>query len=47
MKYADVGPVRVPLLGMGTMHLHGQLCVQVVRTGLSLGYRLLDTAGVC
>lgn len=38
--------IEIPRLGMGTWQLEGQECVNVVKRGLRLGYRLIDTAQV-
>ena len=35
---------RIPQIGLGTMTLKGDVCVQAVKTALQLGYRHLDTA---
>ncbi len=35
---------RIPTIGLGTMTLKGDVCVQAVKTALQLGYRHLDTA---
>ncbi len=36
----------VPLFGMGTFRLKGQVVVDSVKNGLDLGYRLIDTAQI-
>lgn len=36
----------IPLLGLGTFPLKGDAALEEVRTGLALGYRLVDTASV-
>jgi diketogulonate reductase-like aldo/keto reductase len=35
---------RIPLLGLGTWELRGEVCSQMVEAALRLGYRHLDTA---
>jgi diketogulonate reductase-like aldo/keto reductase len=35
---------RIPVIGVGTMTLKGDLCVELVEAALHLGYRHLDTA---
>ena len=35
---------RIPMIGLGTMTLKGDVCVQAVKTALQVGYRHLDTA---
>ena len=34
----------MPLLGLGTFHLNGDNCCEVISAGLQMGYRLIDTA---
>lgn len=36
--------VLMPLLGIGTYQLGGDVCVRAVQTALQLGYRAIDTA---
>ncbi|WP_077001808.1 2,5-didehydrogluconate reductase DkgB [Variovorax sp. KK3] len=36
----------IPALGLGTFRLKGQVVIDSVKTGLSLGYRLIDTAQI-
>lgn len=36
----------MPALGLGTFRLQGQTVIDSVRTGLELGYRLIDTAQI-
>ena len=38
--------MRVPLFGLGTFRLKGQIVIDSVRTALELGYRVIDTAQV-
>lgn len=35
---------RIPMIGLGTMTLKEDVCVQAVKTALQVGYRHLDTA---
>ncbi len=35
---------RIPAIGLGTMTLKDEVCVEAVRTALQIGYRHLDTA---
>src|SRR5665647_2372397 len=44
MQFVEVHGVRIPQIGLGTMTLKGDICVQAVKTALQLGYRHLDTA---
>ena len=36
----------LPVVGLGTYSLHGNACVNAVRTALECGYRLIDTASM-
>ena len=38
--------VKLPLFGLGTFRLKGDVVIDSVRTGLELGYRLVDTAQI-
>ncbi len=40
----EANGARIPALGMGTMTLKGETCVNAVSAALKLGYRHLDTA---
>jgi 2,5-diketo-D-gluconate reductase B len=40
----EANGARIPALGMGTMTLKGEVCVNAVSTALKQGYRHLDTA---
>jgi diketogulonate reductase-like aldo/keto reductase len=40
----EANGARIPALGMGTMTLKGDVCVNAVSAALKLGYRHLDTA---
>ncbi len=44
MKFVEANGARIPALGLGTMTLMDDACVQAVRTALRLGFRHIDTA---
>jgi len=44
MPFVEAHGVRIPTIGMGTMTLKGDICVNAVSAALRLGYRHLDTA---
>src|SRR3974390_677666 len=44
MQIVEAHGARMPQIGLGTMTLKDDVCVQAVRTALQLGYRHLDTA---
>jgi 2,5-diketo-D-gluconate reductase B len=44
MEFAEVHGARIPMIGLGTMTLKEDVCVQTVKTALQVGYRHLDTA---
>ncbi len=44
MQFVEAHGARIPQIGLGTMTLKGDVCVQAVKTALDLGYRHLDTA---
>ena len=44
MQIVEAHGCRIPQIGLGTMTLKGDICVQAVKTALQLGYRHLDTA---
>jgi diketogulonate reductase-like aldo/keto reductase len=44
MHSIEAHGARIPQIGLGTMTLKGDVCVQAVKTALQLGYRHLDTA---
>jgi diketogulonate reductase-like aldo/keto reductase len=44
MQFVEANGVRMPAVGMGTMTLKGETCVNAVSAALKLGYRHLDTA---
>jgi diketogulonate reductase-like aldo/keto reductase len=44
MQFVEANGARIPAVGLGTMTLKGDLCVDVVSSALKAGYRHLDTA---
>jgi diketogulonate reductase-like aldo/keto reductase len=44
MQYVEAHGARIPMIGLGTMTLKEDVCVQAVKTALQMGYRHLDTA---
>jgi len=44
MQFVEAHGARVPQIGLGTMTLKGDVCVQAVKDALWIGYRHLDTA---
>ena len=44
MQFVEAHGVRIPMIGLGTMTLKGDVCVQAVKAALQMGYRHLDTA---
>src|SRR6185437_5037912 len=44
MQFVESHGARIPQIGLGTMTLKGDICVQAVKTALQVGYRHLDTA---
>jgi len=44
MIFHKTSRFHIPKLGMGTWQLLGYECTEIVATGLSAGYRLIDTA---
>ena len=44
MPFVEANGARIPTLGLGTMTLKGDICVNTVSTALKQGYRHLDTA---
>ena len=44
MQIVEAHGARIPMIGLGTMTLTGDVGVQSVKTALELGYRHLDTA---
>lgn len=43
-QFLEAHGARIPTIGLGTMTLKDDVCVQAVKTALQLGYRHLDTA---
>jgi 2,5-diketo-D-gluconate reductase B len=44
MNVVEANGARIPAIGLGTMTLKEQACIDAVKTALRLGYRHLDTA---
>jgi 2,5-diketo-D-gluconate reductase B len=44
MQFVEANGARIPTIGLGTMTLKGETCVNAVSAALKLGYRHLDTA---
>ncbi len=44
MHVVEAHGARIPTIGLGTMTLKDDVCVQAVKTALAIGYRHLDTA---
>jgi len=44
MQYVEANGARIPAIGLGTMTLKEDVCVNAVKTALELGYRHIDTA---
>jgi len=44
MQFVEAHGARIPQIGLGTMTLKEDVCVQAVKAALQLGYRHLDTA---
>jgi 2,5-diketo-D-gluconate reductase B len=44
MQFVEANGARIPAVGMGTMTLKGETCVNAVSAALKTGYRHLDTA---
>src|SRR5262249_40577481 len=44
MQVIEAHGARIPTIGLGTMTLKDNVCVQAVKTALQIGYRHLDTA---
>ena len=40
----EVKGARIPAIGLGTMTLKGDICVEAVAAALKMGYRHIDTA---
>ena len=46
MKYIRGEDFKIPKLGMGTWQLNEYQCTDIVKKGLEMGYRLIDTAQI-
>src|SRR5882672_5355805 len=44
MNVVEANGARIPAIGLGTMTLREQVCIDAIKTALRLGYRHLDTA---
>jgi diketogulonate reductase-like aldo/keto reductase len=44
MHVVEAHGARIPTIGLGTMTLKDDVCIQAVKTALQLGYRHIDTA---
>jgi len=44
MQYVEAHGCRIPTIGLGTMTLKEDVCVQAVKTALQIGYHHIDTA---
>jgi 2,5-diketo-D-gluconate reductase B len=44
MNVIEANGARIPTMGLGTMTLKEQVCIDAIKTALKLGYRHLDTA---
>ena len=44
MNVIEANGARIPGIGLGTMTLKDDVCVEAVKTALHLGYRHIDTA---
>jgi 2,5-diketo-D-gluconate reductase B len=44
MQFVEAHGTRIPQVGLGTMTVKGDACVQAVKTALQMGYRHIDTA---
>ena len=44
MQFVEAKGVRIPAIGIGTMTLKGDACIEIVSKALALGYRHVDTA---
>lgn len=44
MEYVQSHSVRIPAIGLGTMTLKEDVCIDTVKRALELGYRNIDTA---
>ena len=47
MPFTETTPANganIPLLGLGTWDIRGDVCMRIVRQAIALGYRHIDTA---
>ena len=44
MNVVEANGARIPAIGLGTMTLKGDICVNAVKAAVQLGYRHIDTA---
>lgn len=45
MKYVSLeNNLKMPIIGLGTANLQGNICKEIVYNALTIGYRLIDTA---
>src|SRR5262245_25708336 len=44
MTVVEANGARIPAIGLGTMTLKEQVCIDAIKAALRLGYRHLDTA---
>ena len=44
MNVVDANGAKIPAIGLGTMTLKGDVCIEAVKSALRLGYRHIDTA---
>jgi 2,5-diketo-D-gluconate reductase B len=44
MNVVEANGAKIPAIGLGTMTLKGDICVNAVKAALQLGYRHIDTA---
>ena len=44
MTVVEANGARIPAIGLGTMTLKEQVCIDAIKTALRVGYRHLDTA---
>ena len=44
MNVVEANRARIPAIGLGTMTLKGDICVNAVKAAVQLGYRHIDTA---
>ena len=44
MNVVEANGAKIPAIGLGTMTLKGDVCIEAVKSALRLGYRHIDTA---